>query len=68
MKDLKFPVIKGSAPCPDRILSMDEYLEFVLANLEGFDWERYREQKKKQVIKVRFSLYPDQTQDRVAES
>ena len=36
MKDLKLPAIKEHAPCPDRILSMDERLQFVQFNLEIF--------------------------------
>ena len=69
MDNLKFPEGEINLPRGGRRLSMDEYYEFVLRNLEGFDWERYRTEKTKQVISVRFSLDPEQMkQDRVAES
>jgi len=56
MNDIKLPVITGDSP-PPRILSMDEYLEFVEFNLRhAFDREAYGKWKEMLSVNVRFSL------------
>jgi hypothetical protein len=56
-QDLNLPVIKDYVPPPDRILSMDEYVEFVQFNLENtFDKESYWEWKKIMAVDVPFHI------------
>lgn len=57
MDDLKFPVMKGPQPEP-RVLSMDEYVDFVQFNLENmpFDKESYWEWKKTMAVNVPFRI------------
>ena len=56
MKKLNLPFIKNMRR-EKRVLSMDEYLEFVLFNLEHTtDIEAVREQKKKAAVNVPFKL------------
>jgi len=56
MKELKLPIIKGTASKP-RILSMNEYLKFVQFNLEqNFDKKSYEKWKKMLIVNVSFSL------------
>jgi len=53
-KKLKFPVIKGRVPVP-RVLSMNDYLRFVLFNIKyTLDKEVYRNQKKVSGVNVPF--------------
>lgn len=57
MKDLNLPNTSGATPQPDRILSMEEYLEFVQFNLENlFDKEAYLQWKKIIAVNVPFKL------------
>jgi hypothetical protein len=59
MEKLNLPVIM-SAQAKDRSLSMDDYLEFVLFNLEhtrsGSEREQDRQMRKLLTVKVLFSL------------
>ncbi len=56
MKELDFPVIQSSFLDSKR-LSMNEYLKFVLLNLKyTFDKKTYEVWKKRQAVKVPFSL------------
>ena len=56
MKKLKLPVFKEPLP-PPRILSMDEYLEFVQFNLKhAFDKKAYTEWKKISAVNVPFRI------------
>lgn len=56
MKDIKLPIIKGIKN-EKRVLSMDEYLQFVQFNLKHtFDRKSYEEQKKQLGVNVPFSL------------
>ena len=56
MEKLRFPVIRKPLPSA-RKLSMNEYLEFVQANLKlFFDRKAYRARKKKESVNVLFSL------------
>ena len=56
MKKLNLPFIKNMRR-EKRVLSMDEYLEFVLFNLEHTTGiEAVREQKKKAAVNVPFKL------------
>jgi len=57
MKDLKLPVIKGYVPPSDRVLPMDEYIQFVQFNLENFfDKEVYFQWKEIIAVDVPFKL------------
>lgn len=57
-RKLKLPVIKEK-PVKNRLLSMDEFLEFVDFNLENSpNLEEIREFRKKESVDVRFKLYP----------
>ncbi len=57
MKDLNLPIIKDHNPLPDRIFSMEEYLEFVQFNWDNVvDKEAYREWKKIIAVDVPFRL------------
>lgn len=56
MDDLKLPIIKD-LEIQKRVLSMDEYLEFVQFNLKhAFDKEAYAEWKKLRAVDVPFRL------------
>jgi len=56
MKELKFPVIKGKT-CEPKVLSMDEYHEFVQFNLKyAFDRKTYEKWKKLLAVDVPFRL------------
>ncbi len=56
MEDLNLPIIKGSQREP-RVLSMDEYDDFVQFNLENFfDREAYWEWKKLIAVDVPFRI------------
>ncbi|MBF0532796.1 MAG: hypothetical protein HQL23_06840 [Candidatus Omnitrophica bacterium] len=56
MKDLNLPIIVRLSSEP-RILSMDEYQEFVEFNLRHcFDRKAYEEEKKRLVVNVPFVL------------
>jgi hypothetical protein len=56
MNDFKLPIIK-KANTPKRILSMDEYLEFVQFNLKNaFDKKAYGKWKKMMIVNVPFSI------------
>lgn len=56
MSDFKLPIIKEHK-VQKRILSMDEYLEFVEFNLNNmFDKEAYAKWKKMRIVNVPFSL------------
>lgn len=56
MEKLNFPVI--TKPLPEsKILSMDEYLEFVKFHLKyTFDRKAYRKEKKKLSVNMPFSI------------
>ena len=55
MSDLNLPIIKNYTPPPDRILSMNEYLQFVQFNLENcFNKESYYEWKEIIAVDVPF--------------
>jgi len=57
MKDIRLPVIKEHTPPADRILSMEEYLQFVQFNLENFfDKEFYLQWKETIAVDVPFKL------------
>ena len=57
MKDLNLPNIKDRVAPPDRILSMDEYLEFIQFNLENlFDKEFYFRWKETIAVNTPFKL------------
>lgn len=56
MKKLKLPIIKGSMGEP-KILSMDDYLDFVQFNLKyTLDREFYAKQKKLLAVNVPFRI------------
>ena len=56
-QDLNLPIIKDYVPPPDRILSMDEYIEFCQFNWENLvDKEAYWEQKKIMAVDVPFRI------------
>ena len=56
MNDFKLPIIKETRR-QKRILSMDEYLEFVQFNLENnFDREANRKWKKMAAVNVPFCI------------
>ncbi len=56
MDDLKFPVPEEPLP-PPRSLSMDDYLQFVLTNLQyTVDLDACRKVKLKQIVTEPFSL------------
>ena len=56
MKKLKLPIIRGET-LKKKVLSMDEYYEFVLFNLKyAFDRKAYREWKKMSVVHAPFVL------------
>ena len=56
MEDLNLPIIKGPQ-CEPRVLSMEEYIDFVQFNLEiFFDKEAYWEWKKLMAVDVPFIL------------
>ncbi len=56
MKKLNLPIIKTAASST-KILSMDDYLEFVKFNLrETFDKKAYAKWKKMLVVNTRFAL------------
>ena len=56
MNDLKLPIIT-EPQLPPKILTMDEYLEFVDFNLQNtFDRVAYEKWKKLLSVNVRFSL------------
>lgn len=56
MKKLKLPIIKGPTGAP-KILSMDEYLEFVQFNLKyTFDRKSYEKWKKLLSVNVPFRI------------
>ena len=56
MKDLKLPIIT-EPQLPPKILTMDEYLEFVDFNLHNtFDRVAYEKWKELLSVDVRFSL------------
>lgn len=57
MSDLKLPKIKDISVSPDRILSMEQYLEFAQFNLENFfDKESYIQWKKVIAVNVPFKI------------
>jgi len=57
MNDFTLPVIKGYVPLPDRILSMDEYMEFVQFNWDNvIDKEAYSKWKEVIAVDVPFKL------------
>ena len=57
MNDFTLPVIKGYVPPPDRILSMDEYIEFVQFYwVNVIDKEAYSKWKKVIAVDVPFKL------------
>ena len=57
MKDLNLPNIKDRIAPPDRILPMDEYLEFVQFNLENlFDKEFYFRWKETIAVNMPFRI------------
>ncbi len=59
MEDLNLPVIKGPQNDP-RVLSMDEYVDFVQFNMENFfDREAYWEWKKILAVDVPFRIISD---------
>lgn len=54
--DFKLPIIKETKSAK-RVLSMDDYLEFVQFNLKNaFDKEAYAKWKKMRVINAPFSI------------
>lgn len=56
MKKLKLPIIRGPMP-EKKILSMDDYLEFVVFNLKyAFNEAANREWKKMLAVDVPFSI------------
>lgn len=56
MDDFKLPVIKETK-MEKRVLSMDEYLQFVHFNLKNaFDKEAYAKWKKMLIVDVPFSI------------
>ena len=56
MKELNFPIVKEVA-LDKKILSMDEYLQFVQFNLKHtFDAKSYAEWKKLLAVNVPFSI------------
>ena len=56
MEDLNLSIIKGPQREP-RVLSMDEYVDFVQFNLENFfDKEAYWEWKKIMAVDVPFRI------------
>jgi len=56
MNDFKLPIIK-EAHTQKRILSMDDYLEFVQFNLKhAFNKKAYAKWKKMLVVNVPFSI------------
>ncbi|MCK5083948.1 MAG: hypothetical protein KAR31_13650 [Candidatus Omnitrophica bacterium] len=56
MNDFKLPIIK-EAHIQKRILSMDEYLEFVQFNLQNtFDKKGYEKWKEMLAVNVPFSI------------
>ncbi len=56
MKKLNLPVIKTTIS-KTKVLSMDDYLEFVKFNLrETFDKESYAKWKKMLIVNTRFAL------------
>lgn len=56
MKKLNLPIIKTAAS-KTKILSMDDYLEFVKFNLrETFDKKAYAKWKKMSIVNTRFAL------------
>ncbi len=56
MKKLNLPIIK-SAVSKAKILSMDDYLEFVKFNLrETFDKKAYTKWKKMLIVNTRFAF------------
>jgi len=56
MKKLKLPVIRGMVP-KAKVLSMNEYLEFVQFNLEqAFDKKSYAKWKKMLVVNAPFFI------------
>ena len=56
MNDFNLPIIKKT-DTPKRILSMDEYLEFVQFNLKNaFDRKSYGKWKKKMIVNTPFSI------------
>ena len=58
MKDLNLPNSKDRVAPPNRILSMDEYLEFVQFNLENlFDKEFYFRWKETIAVNAPFKLH-----------
>lgn len=61
MTDLELPVVKNTN-CTKKILSMDEYIEFVRFNLaHTVDREAYVKWKKMLAVNVAFSI--DDKQD-----
>lgn len=57
MKDLNLPIIKGEDIFNKKFLSMDDYLKFVLFNLEyTVDIKAVKEWKKKLAVSASFSL------------
>ena len=56
MKDLKLPIIKEQLP-QQRVLSMDEYVQFVQFNLEQvFDKKAYAQWKKMLIVNAPFHI------------
>ena len=57
MKDLNLPNTNGATPQPDRILSMEEYLEFVQFNLDNlFDKDSYFRWKETIAVNAPFKF------------
>mgnify|MGYP001596022137 CR=1 FL=1 len=57
MKDLNLPDTSSAIPQPDRILSMEEYLEFVQFHIENlFDQESYSRWKETIAVNAPFKL------------
>ncbi len=55
-KKLRFPIITGANPSK-KILSMDEYLEFVLFHLKyTFNQKTYKKWKKISAVTAPFSI------------
>ena len=56
MKDLKLPIFKNKVS-KAKILSMDEYFNFVQFNLkQAFDKKAYMKWKKMLIVNVSFSI------------
>ena len=57
MNDFNLPIIKNYNPLPDRILSMEEYIEFVQFNWDNVvDQEAYYKLKKMSAVDVPFKF------------